>query len=120
MLAAHRSAGSFRHDSAVGSWLHRIVVNACLDKMRRNACVTTELVADSVVLEDRCGVVDTAVVVRQALMRLPPDQRAAVAAVDMFGYSVADTARLLSVAEGTVKSRCARARERLSVLLAAG
>ena len=36
MLAAHRTAQSFRHDSAVSSWLYRIVVNACLDRLRRN------------------------------------------------------------------------------------
>jgi RNA polymerase sigma-70 factor (ECF subfamily) len=40
-----------------------------------------------------------------------------VVAVDMQGYSVADTARLLGVAEGTVKSRCARGRVRLAELL---
>lgn len=50
-------------------------------------------------------------------MRLPMEQRAAVLAVDMQGYSVADAAALLGVAEGTVKSRCARARARLAVLL---
>jgi RNA polymerase sigma-70 factor (ECF subfamily) len=50
-------------------------------------------------------------------MRLPVEQRAAVVAVDMQGYSVADTARLLGVAEGTIKSRCARARVRLAELL---
>ena len=55
--------------------------------------------------------------VQRALMRLPVEQRAAVVAVDMQGYSVADTARLLGVAEGTVKSRCARARVRLAELL---
>jgi RNA polymerase sigma-70 factor (ECF subfamily) len=37
--------------------------------------------------------------------------------VDLHGYSVADAATLLDVAEGTVKSRCARARTRLAVLL---
>ncbi|CKP88254.1 RNA polymerase alternative sigma factor sigM [Mycobacterium tuberculosis] len=50
-------------------------------------------------------------------MRLPVEQRAAVVAVDMQGYSIADTARMLGVAEGTVKSRCARARARLARLL---
>jgi len=40
-----------------------------------------------------------------------------VVAVDMQGYSVADAAALLNVAEGTVKSRCARARARLAVML---
>ena len=45
------------------------------------------------------------------------EQRAAVVAVDMHGYSVADTARMLGVADGTVKSRCARARARLAAIL---
>ena len=51
------------------------------------------------------------------LMRLPIEQRAAVVAVDMQGYSVAETARMLSVAEGTVKSRCSRARAKLAEAL---
>lgn len=59
---------------------------------------------------DRTAQVETAIAVQRALMRLPVEQRAAVVAVDMQGYSIADTARMLGVAEGTVKSRCARAR----------
>jgi RNA polymerase sigma-70 factor (ECF subfamily) len=56
-------------------------------------------------------------VVQRALMRLPVEQRATIVAVDMQGYSIADTAALLGIAEGTVKSRCARARVRLAQLL---
>lgn len=118
MLSAHRTAASFRHDAAVGSWLHRIVVNACLDRLRRaRSRPTAELFDDTCTVGDRTAQVDTAIVVQWALMRLPVEQRAAVVAVDMQGYSVADTAALLGVAEGTVKSRCARARARLAVLL---
>ena len=117
MLSAHRAAGTFRHDAAVGSWLHRIVLNACLDRMRRKAFPTAPLTDDCSVLVDRTASIETAIVVRQALMRLPVDQRAAVVAVDMQGYSVADAATLLNCAEGTIKSRCARARARLAVLL---
>ena len=117
MLSAHRSAGSFRHDAAVGSWLHRIVVNACLDRLRRAKGRPTIPLEDVYPVADRTAHVETAVVVQRALMRLPLEQRAAVVAVDMQGYSVADTARLLGVAEGTIKSRCARARVRLAELL---
>ena len=35
MVSAYRGAASFRGDSAVTTWLHRVVVNACLDRMRR-------------------------------------------------------------------------------------
>lgn len=118
MLAAHRGAASFRHDAAVGSWLHRIVVNACLDGLRRRRLPTMSVPdADFGSVGDRTPQVDTAVTVRRALMRLPVEQRAAILAVDMQGYSVADAAALLGVAEGTIKSRCARARARLADLL---
>jgi RNA polymerase sigma-70 factor (ECF subfamily) len=117
MLSAHRGAGSFRHDAAVSSWLHRIVVNACLDRLRRNKSHPAAMLDDVHPVADRTAQVETAITVQRALMRLPVEQRAAVVAVDMHGYSVADTARLLGVAEGTVKSRCARARARLAAVL---
>jgi RNA polymerase sigma-70 factor (ECF subfamily) len=117
MLSAHRGAGSFRHDAAVGSWLHRIVVNACLDRLRRAKTHRTTPLEDVYPVPDRTAQVETAMVVQRALMRLPVEQRATIVAVDMQGYSVADTARLLGVAEGTVKSRCSRARVRLAELL---
>jgi RNA polymerase sigma-70 factor (ECF subfamily) len=118
MLSAHRSAPSFRHDSAVSSWLYRIVVNACLDRLRRNKThPTTELEDDACHVGDPAPQVDTAVVVERALMRLPVEQRAAVVAVDMQGYSIAETARILGIAEGTVKSRCSRARAKLAEAL---
>jgi len=117
MVSAHRGAGSFRHDAAVSSWLHRIVVNACLDRLRRNKTHLTTALDDVYPVPDRTAQVETAIAVQRALMRLPVEQRAAVVAVDMHGYSVADTARMLCVAEGTIKSRCARARARLAAIL---
>ena len=118
MLKAHRNAHAFRHDSAVSSWLYRIVVNACLDRLRRNKThPTTALEENSCLIGDPTPRVDTAIVVERALMRLPVEQRAAVVAVDMQGYSVAETARMLGIAEGTVKSRCSRARAKLAEAL---
>ena len=55
--------------------------------------------------------------VHDALLQIPPDQRAAVVAVDVEGFTVADAAHALGVAEGTIKSRCARGRVKLAVLL---
>ncbi len=117
MLSAHRSAGSFRHDAAVHSWLHRIVVNACLDRLRRIKSRPTIPLEDVYPVDDQTVQIETGIAVQQALMRLPVEQRAALVAVDMGGYSIADTARMLGVAEGTVKSRCARGRARLVQLL---
>ncbi|SEH55582.1 RNA polymerase, sigma-24 subunit, RpoE [Mycolicibacterium rutilum] len=118
MLKAHRRAPAFRNDAAVSSWLHRIVVNASLDRLRRNKVRPTEALPDDVGhIGDPTSHVDTAIVVERALMRLPVEQRAAVVAVDMQGYSVAETAHMLGVPEGTVKSRCSRARAKLAEVL---
>lgn len=118
MLAAHRSAGSFRNDAAVASWLRRIVVNNCMDRLRRSVIRQTVALNDEILaVADDTERIETALVVRQALLRLPVEQRAVLLAVDLHGYPIADAARLLGVAEGTVKSRGARARGRLAELL---
>ena len=117
MLSAHRKAPAFRHDAAVSSWLYRIVVNACLDRLRRNNSRPTAALPADCPVGDPTPRVDTAIVVERALMRLPVEQRAAVVAVDMQGYSIAETARMLGVPEGTVKSRCSRARAKLAEAL---
>ncbi|MER7889111.1 RNA polymerase sigma factor SigM [Micromonospora sp. NPDC094482] len=128
MLSAHRAAARFRGDSAVTTWLHRIVVNACLDRIRRRQAHPTVPLPDGARADNGSttgGVEpaapmhdhDTALVVREALAALPVEQRAALVLVDVQGYPVAEVARILGVAEGTVKSRCARGRARLAVLL---
>ena len=128
MIAAFRRAGSFRGDSAVTTWLHRIVVNAALDRIRRRAArpapsgqdqdTLDALAAGGQPLSDPSASTDTTLDVQAALRTLVPDQRAALVLVDMLGYSIAAAAEVLSVSEGTVKSRAARGRARLLPRLA--
>ncbi len=123
MIAAFQKAEGFRGDSAVATWLHRIVVNAALDRMRRRAarpatpCRDEEaldaLASSGQSLADPSASSDTAIDVRAALQRLVPEQQGALVLVDMLGYSVADAAQVLGVSAGTVKSRAARGRARL-------
>jgi RNA polymerase sigma-70 factor (ECF subfamily) len=122
LLKAHRSAGSFRGDAQVTTWLHRIVVNASLDRLRRaKARPTVPLpehdsahpVEPSDPLERR----ELAWEIDRALRTLPDDQRAALVLVDVEGYSVEETAELLGIPAGTVKSRCSRGRAKLVPLL---
>ena len=121
MISAFRRAGDFRGESAVTTWLHRIVVNASLDLLRRRSARSVGWSGDPddlPVPEPRLGVdgtasTDSRLDVDAALRVLPPPQRAALVLVDMLGYSVADTAAILDISEGTVKSRCARGRAKL-------
>jgi RNA polymerase sigma-70 factor (ECF subfamily) len=122
LISAYRAAGSFRAESAVTTWMHRIVVNACLDRVRRRQARPTVTLPDEGPGEpadarDRLAERDTAMAIDAALGQLPIEQRSAITLVDIEGYSVAETAQILGVAEGTVKSRCARGRGRLALLL---
>lgn len=117
LLSAFRSADRFRGESAVTTWLHRIVVNACLDRARRRQAHPTVPLMDTTPATAPATDSDMAVDVRAALASLPPDQRIALVLVDVQGYAVAEAAAVLGVPEGTVKSRCARGRARLAALL---
>ena len=127
MISAFRQAGGFRGDSAVTTWLHRIVVNACLDRLRRRAARPTVSGLDERAMDvlgpgpagpDAAASAETSLDVMAALRTLPPDQQAVLVLVDMLGYSVADAAAVLGISPGTVKSRCARGRARLLPRLA--
>ncbi len=122
LVSAYRNAASFRGDAAVTTWLHRIVVNASLDLLRRRAArpsVPLPDDADRIPAQgDAMAARETSLVVQEALATLPPEQRAALVLVDVQGFSVDDAARVLDCAPGTVKSRCFRGRARLAPLLA--
>lgn len=122
MISAFRNAGSFRAESQVTTWLHRIVVNACLDRIRRRQARPTVPLPETGPAEPRAtrdviAEQDTRMAVEEALAGLPEDQRSAIVLVDVEGYSVAETSRMLGIAEGTVKSRCARGRLKLAKVL---
>ncbi len=125
-VSAFRRAETFRGEAQVTTWLHRIVVNACLDRMRRRRTRPTvplpededraaELALDPA--DDPAEASERRTDVLTALAQLPDEQRAALVLIDMEGYSVDDAAALLGCAPGTVKSRCSRGRARLVPLL---
>jgi RNA polymerase sigma-70 factor (ECF subfamily) len=123
-LSAFRAAGRFRGDAAVTTWLHRIVVNACLDRLRRKTLRPAVSMGDDDALDslapksaDPTSAHEISLDVSAALQQLPFEQRAALVLVDMMGYAVDDAARVLEVPAGTIKSRCARGRARLAPLL---
>jgi RNA polymerase sigma-70 factor (ECF subfamily) len=119
LLSAYRGAAGFRGDAKVSTWLHRVVVNACLDRLRRRAARPTVPMPEQepAGTTDALGDRETALDVAAALAALPPDQRVALVLVDLQGLPVDEAARVLGIPVGTVKSRCSRGRARLAVSL---
>ncbi len=120
MIKAYQAAGSFRGSAAVTTWLHRIVVNACLDRIRSSGRRQTvplpeEDLRATTVNDPAASALK--LTVRRALAELPFDQRAVLVYIDMLGYPVDEVAAILKVRPGTVKSRASRARRRLAARL---
>jgi RNA polymerase sigma factor (sigma-70 family) len=125
-ISAFRRADSFRGDAKVTTWMHRIVVNACLDRIRRRQVRQADPLPEDEdraaelagpVEEDAAEIRERRLDVLNALKQINVDQRSALVLVDMEGYSIEEAAAILGCAPGTVKSRCARGRARLLPLL---
>ncbi len=126
LVSAYRRAGTFRGEAAVTTWLHRIVVNASLDRLRRRRARPSVPLPDDdpqtgwgelVDPRDEVDRLELRFEIDRALADLPVDQRAAIVLVDVEGLPVADAALVLGVPEGTVKSRCSRGRAKLALAL---
>ena len=123
-LKAYRARASFRGESALGTWLHRIAYNAAMDELRRRSRVDTAPLDDSP--EPASPGTDPADLaalrgdLAAALAALPAEQRAAVLLVDGEGLDYAAAGRVLGVPAGTVGSRASRARAALRTALTPG
>lgn len=134
-LAAFRALSSFEENSSVSTWLHRIVINASLMKLRsrrrkgeesiedllprflqdgHQLTPTTEWQASADVLLERS---QTRSLVRRSIDRLPETHRTVLLLRDIEELSTEECARLLGVTENAVKIRLHRARQALRGLL---
>jgi len=119
LISALRNAASYRGEAAVTTWLHRVVVNACIDRLRRRQARPSVPLGETEVASrrDDHAATEARLDVHAALARLPESQRSAIELVDLLDLSVAEAAEVLGVAEGTVKSRCSRGRTELARML---
>ncbi len=125
LISAFRRADQYRGEAAVTTWLHRIVVNAGLDRLRRKAVRPTTTLPDHhensslEIVEPRDSIAEREnwMEISAALAQLPQDQREAIILVDVQGYSVDAAAKELNCPTGTIKSRCSRGRAKLAETL---
>ena len=134
-VSAFRSLGSFEGSSLLTTWLHRIVVNGCLMRLRSSRRKPEEPIEDYLpkfqedghqlrscgawegpadVLLQRKQVRD---LVRSSIDRLPESYRTVLLLRDIEELDTEETARLLETTQNAVKVRLHRARQALRELL---
>ena len=127
-LRIHRHLGRFNGRSALKTWVYRVTLNHCRSKLGRKRYATqplaeendgegTRLVDGGRSPEDLALAQDTHRRVNLALRQLKPVFREAVVLRDLQGLSYDEIAEVLKVRIGTVRSRIARGRDRLRIIL---
>ena len=121
-VSAFRAMPAFGGDSRLGTWLHRITVNACLMKLRGRRRSRLVPLDDAVATpgradDDAVSRAEVAERVRACVDRLPPAYRAVIRLRDLEGVGTAEAAGRLGTNEGAVKVRLHRARRALKTLL---
>lgn len=109
---AHR----YRGDGPLRAWVFKVAHRELL-MHRRRKLVSALFERRSSAPDEMAPPSDELIVARQALARLPEDQRAAFLLVAVEGFSVEEASESLGIPSGTVKSRCFHARRKLRELL---
>jgi RNA polymerase sigma-70 factor (ECF subfamily) len=133
--SAFKAIGRFRGDSSLGTWLHRIVVNAALKRVKAKEqraetglddllpvfdqanCRLEPLQGTFVAVEQLMAQQETRKRVRGAIAMLPDSYRAAILLRDIEGYNTSEAAEKLKISPGALKVRLHRGRSALKRLL---
>lgn len=116
-VQAPKAVQGFRGESALGTWLYRLTVNACLMKLRaqkRHRELEEEKL--DVIIEEVLGKDDAktedfdAELLEKGLAELPAETRSMLWLKDAEDLDVKDLAEIYKMPEGTIKARLSRAR----------
>jgi RNA polymerase sigma-70 factor, ECF subfamily len=122
-VRAFSKLGGFRQEAAFGTWIHRIAVSVVLQAMRsqrrRSARFVDMEEAKHVAAGDDTHDAELASRLERAVDELPEMYRTPLIMHDLEGYTHAAIADVLSIAEGTSKTRVAHARAKLRDTLTA-
>ena len=117
---------SFRGDSALGTWLHRLAINVLLERLRIDVRDSSRFVDhddDSTVLptaranDSAAASLDARLDLEAAAARLPAGARSVWLLHDVMGYSHEEIAEITGIAAGTSRAQLWRARRTLTRLL---
>ena len=128
MIRIWRNLANYRGECALESWVYRIAANCCMDwlrKKKRDKSVSMEPLREqgfdpadpSPGTEEQAVAKDERQRLREAIARLPDDQREALILTQLEKVPYEEAAQALGVSEGTIKSRVNRAKVRLKEIL---
>lgn len=116
---------TFNFDASISAWIKRIVVNRCIDHLKKRRLLTTDLdpsrhdsAEEMVRTEPTPGAMKLSVEqIKRATLKLSEGYRVVLSLYLFEGYDHEEIAQILGISVGTSKSQYSRARKRLAALL---
>jgi RNA polymerase sigma-70 factor (ECF subfamily) len=135
-IKVHRSLGSFRFESSFSTWLYRVTVNTCKNRLNsleyriKSRRIRMEVAKDPNIAARRADIPGNPItpaielirkeidlLIQKAVDALPVEQKMVVVLRDFDGRSYEEIAEITGFPLGTVKSKLSRARLQLSETL---
>jgi RNA polymerase sigma-70 factor (ECF subfamily) len=117
-LDCFRNIKSFRFESTFGAWLKSILVNKCINQLRKKKIelVLQETVSVEIVEEEKEIIYNTDKVFK-GIEQLPDGYRIILTLYLLEGYDHTEIAQILGISESTSKSQYSRAKEKLRSII---
>lgn len=123
-IKVSQKISTFEGNSSIKTWIIRITINTCKDHLKsawnRRVVPMVDYQEDRIISENDYDDVenkDSWELIRKSVMSLPDKYKDVVLCVYFQDMSISEAAKLLNLAEGTVKSRLSRARQKLKFVL---
>lgn len=113
--------GSFRYESTIGAWIKRIVVNHCINFLKKKKLQLEDLDDRFVNLRDETPETEesrfSTEKINKAIMMLPDGYRVVFSLYLLEGYDHEEISEILQISEATSKSQYSRAKAKLRDIL---
>lgn len=123
-IKVNQKLSTFEGNSSIKTWIIRITINTCKDYLKsawnRRVLPMMEYQEDAIISDSDYEDIerqDTKELIKKSVLSLPPKYKDIVICVYFQDMTLAEASKVLNIAEGTAKSRLARARQRLKSML---
>jgi RNA polymerase sigma factor (sigma-70 family) len=117
-LECFRNIGSYRFESTFGAWLKKILINRCINELRKKKVelVLCENLPENLTEEEPAEQYDTRKISR-SIEQLPDGYRIILTLYLLEGYDHTEISKILGISESTSKSQYSRAKDKLRAIL---
>ncbi len=121
-IDVYKKLHTFKYESTPGAWIKRIVVNNCINKLRKRKLIFEDIDEGRFVVEEAVEIKDHSLEVnkiKKALTHLPDGYRAIFSLYALEGYDHQEIGQIMNISESTSKSQYSRAKKKIRELISA-